>query len=120
MTKKHLYTLTDEHRAKLDPWRDKWIANALRTGPYSSTRIAKTRTAMRGLYRSANLSPPERGVFAGSPISAGIAAGVAAGVWYLRDHPSSHLGLFGRRLFQIAAAVNLPTLGDRRRRPTYD
>ena len=29
MTK--LYTLTEEHRAQLKPWADKWIANAMST-----------------------------------------------------------------------------------------
>ena len=33
---KEKYTLTDEHRAQLKPWADKWIANAMSTTPMSS------------------------------------------------------------------------------------
>ena len=66
------YTLTDEHRARFPEWRDKWIANALRTGPYTEADKTRCRAAMDGLYRAADLTPPPRGVFCASPISAAV------------------------------------------------
>ena len=92
------YTLTDEHRARFPEWRDKWIANALRTGPYTEADKTRCRAAMDGLYRAADLTPPPRGVFCASPISAAIASAIAHGVWWLRRNPARHPALFGRTL----------------------
>jgi len=89
------YVLTEEHRAQLPEWRDKWIAIALRTEPQTEDDRKKVRTAMRGMYRAAKLTPPKHEVFASSPISAAIAAGVASGVWWCRDNPKEAEKLFG-------------------------
>jgi hypothetical protein len=92
---KKLYSLTVEHRAQLAPWRDKWIANALRTVPQTDEDRVKARTAIRGLYVAAKLAVPEREVFCASPITGAIAASVAAGVWWIRDHEAEARALFG-------------------------
>ena len=86
MTKKKLYTLTDEHRAQLKPWAEKWIANAMSTKPMDDTDREAVRVAVAGLYSAADLKQPNNVVFAGGPVTASVAAGIAAGVWYLRDH----------------------------------
>lgn len=107
--KKKLYELTPEHRAQLEPWAKKWIANALRTSEYTPDQIASCKTAMRGLYRAANLEPPPREIFCAGPISAALAASIASGVWWLREHPEKHEGLFDRALTEedIQAAMHL-------------
>jgi hypothetical protein len=72
------YSLTEEHRAQLGPWADRWIAIALRTTPQTVEDRAIMRAAMDGAYRAANLAPAI-GVFARSPISAAWAwAGATA------------------------------------------
>jgi hypothetical protein len=108
MAKQKLYTLTEEHRAQLKPWADKWIANAMRTGPYAPEERESITAAMRGLYAAANLEAPTREVFAPSPICAAFAAGIASGVWWLREHPEKHHGLFRRSLSEadIHAAMH--------------
>jgi hypothetical protein len=93
------YSLADhpEHRAQLDGWAQRWIANAMSTEPANRPAM---REAMAGLYLAAGLEPPpeHRGVFVGSPMTAAIAGTVAAGVWWLREHPDEHVSLFGRRV----------------------
>ena len=100
------YTLTDEHRARFPEWRDKWIANALRTGAYTEDDKARCRAAMDGLYRAADLTPPPRGVFCASPISAAIASAIAHGVWWLRRDQARHHALFGRTLTEAEIAAS--------------
>ena len=95
---KKLYTLTDEHRAQLEPWRDRWIANAMRTAPQTDEDRAAVRAAMRGMYEAASLEVPDdtRGMFVPSPMVGAIAAPIASGVWWLRANPGEHAKLFGR------------------------
>lgn len=85
MTKK-LYSFDDhpEHKAQLEPYRDKWIANALRCTPQTEDEKARYRVAMDGLYRAADLEPPTRGVFVASPLTGAIAWSIASGVWWAR------------------------------------
>ncbi len=82
------YTLTPEHRAQLEPWKNRWIANAMATsqGGYTDAQRTRARAAIKGLYRAANLKPPpdERIVFVPSPFVLRFAAGFAAAIWYLR------------------------------------
>ena len=82
------YTLTEEHRAQLKPWADKWISNALSTKPMDDMERNEIRVAIEGLYRAANLvpPPPHRIVFVPSPFVLRFAAGFAAGVWQLRGN----------------------------------
>src|SRR5438128_61352 len=88
MTTTKNYELTPEHRAQLESWRDRWIANALSTAPLTSADHEVIRTAVRGLYQAANLTPPpdERIVIVPSPTVARFAGGFAAAIWYLRRH----------------------------------
>ena len=83
---KKRYTLTDEHRALLKPWADKWIANAMSTKAMDDADRDAMRTAITGLYEAANLTPPPaaRIVFVPSPLVGNMAAGFAAGIWWLR------------------------------------
>lgn len=112
MTKKK-YSLTDEHRAQFEPWRDKWITNALSTEAMTDSERAEARAAVLGLYGAANLEAPRNIVFVGSPIAGAIVAGIAAGVWWLRENPSKHQAMFGRQLSEqelqsyITPAVSL-------------
>jgi hypothetical protein len=98
MTTKPLYTLTDEHKAQLAPWADRWIANALNTSAMDADDRAAMVVAMDGLYRAANLEPPTRQVFHSGPISGAFAASIAGGIWWLRANQDTHAELFGRQL----------------------
>ena len=102
-----LYKLTPEHEAQFGRWRDKWIAKALLTGEYTEAELKRIRRAMRGIYRAADLVPPEHEVIVGSPTTAAIASGIAACVWWLRANPTKHADLFGRQVneHEIVAAI---------------
>lgn len=83
MTTKEKYSLTEEHRAQLKPWADKWIANALSTAPMTQEDREICTKATRGMYRSAKLKEP-RVVFVSSPIVGAFASGFAAAIAYRR------------------------------------
>ena len=85
------YGLTPAHRAQLDPWRDRWIANAMSTAPMTETDREAMRSAVRGLYAAANLPPPpaERIVFVPSPFVCRFAGGFASALWRLRSNHQS-------------------------------
>ena len=104
---KELYSFDQhsEHKAQLDTWAQQWIANALSTRPADQPAMT---TAITGLYQAANLTPPTRHVFVRSPLTAHIAGGVAAGVWWLREHPEKHAGLFGRRVSEAELMASIP------------
>jgi hypothetical protein len=89
MATKKRYELTPEHRAQLEPWRDKWIANAFNTAPYTDEEKARLVKAVHGLYAAANLPPPKHAVFVPSPFVLRFAGGFAAGVWWARKNPGS-------------------------------
>ena len=79
-----LYQLTDEHRAKIPMWRDKWIANAMSTAAMTEADREICRDAVERLYLAADLQPPpqHRIVFVPSPFVAHFAAGFAAWIWH--------------------------------------
>ena len=77
------YSLTEEHKAQLKPWADKWIANALSTAPMTQEDRDICVTAAIGMYAAANLKAP-RVVFVSSPIVGAFAAGYAAAIVYRR------------------------------------
>lgn len=106
-TEKKLYTLTEEHRAQLEPWAQKWIKIALRTEPQTKEDRDAMLVAMDGLYKAANFEPPKRRVFCASPLSAAIAASTAAGVHWLRANPDNQKELFGRVLSEDELMVAL-------------
>ena len=90
---KKKYTLTEEHRALLPAWRDKWIANAMNTKPMTDYDREQTRIAIKGLYESAGLTPPpdERIVFVPSPFVARFAGGFAAAIWWMRKNKKKNV-----------------------------
>lgn len=81
------YSLTDEHRAMLPSWRQKWIDNAMSTAAMTDEDRVAVKAAIKGLYEAADLPPPppERILFVSSPIVAHFAASFAAEVWAKRD-----------------------------------
>ena len=85
------YTLTDEHRAQLPAWRDKWIANAMSTAPMTDEEREICRDAVRRLYEAANLPPPPRIVFVPSPFMLRFAGGFASAIWYLHKSVDSSI-----------------------------
>lgn len=80
---KKLYELTEEHRAQLGPWRDKWIAHAMSTAAMTDDDRARCRAAVLGLYEAAKLPPPKHVVFVPSPFVLTFAGGFAAAIWHL-------------------------------------
>ena len=88
---KKLYSLTDEHRAQLKPWADKWIANAMSTAAMTDLDREICRDAVRRLYEAGGCVPPpvERIVFVSSPMVMRFAAGAAAWIWYQRSATDS-------------------------------
>lgn len=89
MTKK--YELTDEHRAQLKPWAEKWIRIAMSTEAMTEADRDAMRVAIKGLYEAADLKPPppERIVFVPSPLVGNVASGFAAAIWWLRRNAKS-------------------------------
>ena len=87
MTKK-LYLLTEEHRAQLKPWSEKWIRNAMSTTPMTEEDRHICIGAVKRLYRSANLEPPldRHIIFVPSPFVARFASGFAAWILYCRKN----------------------------------
>src|SRR3990172_4020620 len=85
MTKKSQkkYVLTEEHKAQLKPWADKWIKNAMSTEPMTDLDKEIMRRAITEMYAAAK-SPPPRIVFVPSPFVACFATGFASAIWYLR------------------------------------
>ncbi|WP_206659554.1 DUF6745 domain-containing protein [Hansschlegelia zhihuaiae] len=81
---RELYRLTDEHRAQLGPWAQRWIANAMSTKPMDDEDRAEMRAAIVGMYQAADLAPPRNIVFVPSPLVGQIAAGFAAAIWHDR------------------------------------
>lgn len=78
------YSLTEEHRAQLKPWADKWIAIAMSTAHTDEAERKIAADAVRGLYVSASLATP-RVVFVSSPLVGAFAAGFASAIWYARS-----------------------------------
>ncbi len=82
MTQKK-YVLTEEHRAQLKPWADKWIANAMSTKPMLDEDREVCRKAVVDLYAAAGLKAP-RVIFVPSPFVGTFAAGFASAIWHKR------------------------------------
>jgi len=101
------YTLLPEHEAQFPMWRDKWIANAMATGPYTTEETERCIGALRGLYAAASLEQPKCEVFAPSPITGAIAAGIASGVWWLRENPGEHHSMFEAALNETDIVTGL-------------
>jgi len=80
------YTLTDEHRAQLPAWRDKWITNAMSTVPMTDADREHCARAVHGMYEAANLPPPKAVVFVPSPFVMTFAGGFAAAIWHRRHN----------------------------------
>src|SRR5215467_2577623 len=78
------YSLTDEHRAQLEPWAEKWIANAMSTKPMDDNDRTICIDAVRRMYAAAGLDPPLNIVFVPSPFVLRFAAGFATAIWHLR------------------------------------
>ncbi|MCT2398494.1 DUF6745 domain-containing protein [Novosphingobium mangrovi (ex Huang et al. 2023)] len=90
-----LYSLTEEHRARLPEWRDRWIANAMSTEAMTEDDRQACREAVLGLYAAAKLPAPKHIVFVPSPFVAAFAGGFAAARW--------HLSKTGAQINEIAA-----------------
>lgn len=79
------YELTEEHKAMIPGWADKWIKNALSTKEMDKPEYDIMYKALNKLYEVADLKAPKNIVFVTSPIVGQVAAGIAATLWYFRD-----------------------------------
>ena len=95
--KKKLYKLTDEHRAQLKPWADKWIRNALNCDPMTEADREAMRSAINGIYDAASKPRPKHIVFVPSPLVATLSGCFAAAIWYAYKHPKFLKSLIGGR-----------------------
>lgn len=68
-------SLTEEQRARMPEWRDRWIAIGLRTGVSNRERFE---AAIPVCYRAAGLEPPTRIVWTTSPLALALAAPTAS------------------------------------------
>ncbi len=93
---KEKYEPTDEHRAMLKPWADRWIANALDNRRIGDDWPSIT-DHVRGLYQSAGLKPPQKHMVirVDGPVSGAFVSTIASAIWWLRDNPDRHRILFG-------------------------
>ena len=108
------YSLTEEHRAQLGPWADRWIAIALRTTPQTTEDRAIMRTAMDGAYQAAGMAPAI-GAFARSPISAAWAwAGATAWIASRATMPetAAREGVLDEIRAQLPAAFRRVTMDE--------
>ena len=106
--KRAVYSLTDEHRARLPEWRDLWLSRILRTAPQTDEDRRFCTEAIDGLYRAAKL-PTVPVIYVPSPIVGAAAWCFASMVWWLREHPEKHVALCGRTLTETdyAAAIRV-------------
>lgn len=79
---KRVSALTEDQRARMDEWADRWIEVGLRTGPADRERFE---AAVGECYRFAGLEPPRRVVWVGSPLVMAIAAPIAG--WLSQGGP---------------------------------
>lgn len=84
-TPKQKYVLTEEHRAQLKPWADKWIANAMSTRPMSADDKLDCIGHVNRLYEVAKLTKPEHVLFVKSPFALVVAGGFAAAIYELGE-----------------------------------
>ena len=86
------YKLTEEHKALLPMWRDKWIKNAMSVKAMDEHDKEQMRRAIKGLYESAGLKapPPGRIIFVPSPFVARFAGGFAAAIWHKRKNAATY------------------------------
>jgi hypothetical protein len=78
------YSLTEEHRAQLKPWADKWIANAMSTKQMDDEEKRICIDSVNEMYRIAGLEPPKNTVFVESPYIGRFASGYAATILWRR------------------------------------
>lgn len=97
-----VYSLTDEHRAQLSTWAEKWIKNAFRTDAMTESEKGEAKKSIKGLYQAADLEPPaeDQIYFVPSPMVGALLWAVKAGMWWLKDNPNSQEKIFGCKFSQ--------------------
>lgn len=81
------YSLTEEHKAQLPGWTDKWVKIAFATGPYTDDQRKQYVEAMFGLYAAANLKAPTAVEFIPSPITGAFVTGITLALQALPGSP---------------------------------
>lgn len=79
------YELTEEHRAMLQPWAEKWIGNAMSTVPMSSDEKIACAEQVKKMYELHDMKSPKHIIFVPSPIAACIIGGFGAALADLGD-----------------------------------
>ena len=84
-----LYSLTEEHRARMEPWARRWTDIGMSTKAMDDEERRLTTDAILGMYAAAKLPPPKHIVFVPSPIVLAFAGGFAAARWWMSANPSA-------------------------------
>ena len=102
------YSLTDEHRAQLKPWADKWIANAMSTAAMTDEDRRICHEAVIGLYAAAGLKAP-RVVFVPSPFVGAFTTGFASWIWHQRGYAATGAATYAATREATYAATDAAT-----------
>lgn len=87
--------LTEEQKAQLPAWIEKWRANMLNTTPLTALEKESVTQAIRKMYLDVNYKEPQHVLFCSSPFAGTIITGLAAAVLFLRDNQHRHEEEFG-------------------------
>jgi len=109
-TENKKYKLTDEHRAQLKPWADKWIANAMSTEPMSADDKMDCLKYVKEMYKAAGLELPKHILFVPSPFAASVAGGFAAAISELGDKATTTIPKMLKRV--LAAGKKNKSAGE--------
>ena len=77
------YDLTDEHRANLKPWAEKWTKIIMSTAAMDDADKSSVRDAINAMYVAGGMPPPRHIVFVSSPLIGNVASGFSAAIWHL-------------------------------------
>jgi hypothetical protein len=103
-----MFTLSRDQRARIDEWRDKWMAIGLCTDP---ANFEKAELAARLCYDAISLPPPKVVLRMGSPIAASI-GGITATLLFQpqNENSTSRIKFLDRVLESVRSQIDLKNI----------